>query len=158
MAFYKQFNMKLSTFVAALSSAALCCLAASTARASNSNLSSMPSTYSGFGQNLTTGFHYLQAVRIGPFVRAIGQGVWDESGNLIPNLQTQIETTFNNINTALKTTRSNGLANVISLRSFHMGDAAAALPIMVSTVEARLGASLEPTWTALRVAHFACTG
>jgi hypothetical protein len=39
-----------------------------------------------------------------------------------------------------------------------MGDAAAVLPIMVSTIEARLGVSLEPTRTAVGVTQFACTG
>ncbi|KAH8800351.1 Endoribonuclease L-PSP/chorismate mutase-like protein [Xylogone sp. PMI_703] len=113
------------------------------------------SSYGGFGQNLTSGFHYSQAVRMGNFIRVAGQGGWDaNTGNISNNITIQIQNAFKNIDIALKAAGSRGLEDLVSIHSFHTGDAAAALPIVTQTMQAVLG-DLEPTWTAVGVTQLA---
>ncbi|CAI7632848.1 unnamed protein product [Penicillium discolor] len=51
-------------------------------------------------------FHYSQAVRIGNTIKTSGQGGWDESGNVHPDVEQQVAIAFENVEKALKSVDS----------------------------------------------------
>ena len=133
--------MHFSTLVLALLSVTSSTIAAS-------DYQPLFATYPGFGQNLTTTFHYSQTVTIGQIIRFSGQGGWDSTGASSPTIENQIEQAFENIDTALKSAGSQGLQDLVSIKSFHASDLSTALDAMVTVMEEKLG-SLKPTWTAI---------
>jgi enamine deaminase RidA (YjgF/YER057c/UK114 family) len=113
----------------------------------------------GFGQNLTTEFHYSQLVRIGNYVRISGQGGWDpETGALTPDIATQVNNAFDSLNLALEAAgSSNGLGDLISINSYHVGDLGAGLGNVRAVMKQRIPKVL-PTWTAVGVTGLAFEG
>ncbi|KAL6809858.1 hypothetical protein V8C40DRAFT_259015 [Trichoderma camerunense] len=94
----------------------------------------------GFGQNLSTEFHYSQAVRIGNYVKISGQGGWDpQTGELVADIATQVNNAFDSLTLALKAAgSSNGLADLISINSYHVGDLASRLRNVTAVMEKRI--------------------
>ncbi|KAL7794931.1 Endoribonuclease L-PSP/chorismate mutase-like protein [Trichoderma afarasin] len=110
----------------------------------------------GFGQNLSTEFHYSQAVRIGNYVKILGQGGWDpQTGELVADIATQVNNAFDSLTLALKAAgSSNGLADLISINSYHVGDLASGLGNVTAVMEKRIP-KVFPTWTAVGVTGLA---
>ncbi|OBT38569.1 hypothetical protein VE00_11130 [Pseudogymnoascus sp. WSF 3629] len=111
------------------------------------------STYTGFG----TTYDYSQGVRMGQDIRLAGQGGWDFNGTISTNLTTEVQTTFHNIERALRAAGSKGLGDIIALKSYHVDNIQDALPIVTETMEELLG-DLQPIWTAIGVTALAFPG
>lgn len=66
-------------------------------------------------------FHYSQAVRIGNTIKTSGQGGWDESGNVHPDVEQQVSVAFENVEKALKSVDPRlSWENVYAVRSYHI--------------------------------------
>ncbi|OQD69002.1 hypothetical protein PENPOL_c002G07552 [Penicillium polonicum] len=66
-------------------------------------------------------FHYSQAVRIGNTIKTSGQGGWDESGNVHPDVEQQVAIAFENVEKALNSVDSRlSWENVYAVRSYHI--------------------------------------
>ncbi|KAL7933086.1 Endoribonuclease L-PSP/chorismate mutase-like protein [Trichoderma chlorosporum] len=110
----------------------------------------------GFGQNLSSKFHYSQAVRIGNYVRISGQGGWNpQTGELTPDIATQVNNAFDSLSLALTAAGStNGLCDLIAINSYHVGDLASGLGNVTAVMEKRIPTVL-PAWTAVGVTGLA---
>ncbi|KAL1592271.1 hypothetical protein SLS60_011348 [Paraconiothyrium brasiliense] len=66
-------------------------------------------------------FHYSQAVKFGNIVKTSGQGGWDNSGKVVPDLKKQVELAFSNVEKALQAADTRlSWKNVYAVRSFHI--------------------------------------
>lgn len=102
-------------------------------------------------------FHYSQVVKIGNVLRTSGQGGWDADGNILPDLQAQVDQAFENVITVLRSAHSTATwSNVVSVRSYHVNmtesfDA-------VTNAFKRLDPNLKPVWTCVEVSKLGIEG
>ncbi|UKZ48334.1 hypothetical protein TrVGV298_002557 [Trichoderma virens] len=139
-----------------ISSLATCILATGKPSSVNTTAGPVLIGIPGFGQNLSTEFHYSQAVRIGNYVKVSGQGGWDpQTGELVADIATQVNNAFDGLALALKAAGSNnGLGDLISINSYHVGDLAAGLGSVTAVMQKRIP-KIFPTWTAVGVTGLA---
>ncbi|KAF7551762.1 hypothetical protein G7Z17_g4780 [Cylindrodendrum hubeiense] len=112
--------------------------------------------YPGTETNATE-YHYSQAVKLGDVVKTSGQGGWDEQGNIIPVLDKQIETAFNNVLKALKAVDASlSFDNIYSIRSYHL-DMDSSFDVMTSIFK-RIFPNHRPIWTCIQIGKLGLEG
>jgi enamine deaminase RidA (YjgF/YER057c/UK114 family) len=114
-------------------------------------------SYPGFGQVLTDTRLFSQAVTIGHYVQLAGQGGWDTSGNVPSNFTAQVENAFKNIDAALQVAGSKGLTDIISVRSYVVGNISAGAST-IGEVRGALLPGILPTSTTVGVTGLALPG
>ncbi|KAH7159559.1 endoribonuclease L-PSP [Dactylonectria estremocensis] len=104
-----------------------------------------------------TEYHYSQAVKLGNIVKTSGQGGWDAQGNIIADLDKQIETAFGNVLKALKAVDTSlSFDSIHSIRSYHL-DMDSSFDVMTSAFK-RIFPNHRPTWTCIQIGKLGLEG
>lgn len=114
------------------------------------------SNYEGTEAN-SESFHYSQAVKVGNIVKTSGQGGWDATGAINPDLKTQVAAAFDNVEKALKSMDSRlSWQNVFAVRTYHL-NMDETFEIMTDNFK-RVIPGHRPIWTCVQIGKLGIEG